>query len=84
METVETKRIKVNIGGVIFSGTLNNTKTAAAIFQAIPFQSRGEVWGQEIYCYVPVKLENEMPVSEVKIGDIAYWPEGHALCFFSV
>lgn len=82
MEQVGPKRIKINIGGVLFRGTLNDTKTAAEIFKVIPFQSRGEAWGQEIYFYVPAKLGNEAPVTEVKLGDIAYWPEGHALCLF--
>lgn len=82
MELIEPKRIRVNIGGVIFRGRLNDTKTAAEIYRLLPLQSRGEVWGQEIYFYIPVKLENEAPVSEVKLGDIAYWPEGHALCVF--
>jgi hypothetical protein len=82
VEAIEPKRIKVNIGGVIFRGTLNDTKTALEILKVIPFQSRGEVWGQEIYFYVPIRLENEAPVTGVKLGDIAYWPEGHALCLF--
>jgi hypothetical protein len=82
VEFLEPKRIKVNIGGVIFRGTLNDTKTASEIYRILPIQSRGEVWGQEIYFYIPVKLENEAPVTEVKLGDIAYWPEGHALCVF--
>lgn len=82
VEEGEPKRIKVNIGGVIFRGTLNQTKTANEIFQSLPIQSRGQTWGQEIYFYTPVKLANEMPVTEVKLGDIAYWPEGHAICLF--
>ncbi|MEO0114054.1 MAG: cyclophilin-like fold protein [candidate division WOR-3 bacterium] len=82
MEISEPKRIKINIGGVIFRGTLNDTNTAAEIYRILPFQSRGETWGQEIYFYTPIKMANEAPVTEVKLGDIAYWPEGHALCLF--
>lgn len=82
MQRPEIKKIKINIGGFNFRGTLNDTKTAAEIFRVLPFQSRAEVWGQEIYFYAPVKLANEVPVTEVKLGDIAYWPEGHALCLF--
>lgn len=82
MEQVIKRMIKVNIGGVIFRGALNDTKTAAEIMKVIPFQSRAEAWGQELYFYVPIKTVNEKPVTEVKLGDIAYWPDGHALCIF--
>jgi hypothetical protein len=58
MEQVIKKMIKVNIGGAIFRGALNDTKTAAEIMKVIPFQSRAEAWGQELYFYVPIKTVN--------------------------
>ena len=82
VEPLTAKKIKISISGMIFRGTLNETKTANEIYRAIPFQSKGEVWGQELYFYIPVKTGNEKPVTEVKLGDLAYWPEGHALCIF--
>lgn len=65
-----------------FEAFFNSSKTAEAILKALPIQAEVNRWGDEIYFEIPVKLPAENPTLEVKVGDIAYWPEGHCLCIF--
>jgi hypothetical protein len=39
-------------------------------------------WGDEIYFEVPVKSKLENGRKVLKAGDVAYWPNGQALCVF--
>jgi len=48
----------------------------------LPMSSTVNRWGEEIYFDVPVTLPNEQPTVSVKVGDLAYWPEGPCLCIF--
>lgn len=61
---------------------LNDCATADTIWLALPFEAYVNVWGEEIYFEIPVdmKLENGRKLMEV--GEVAFWPEGKALCFF--
>jgi hypothetical protein len=59
-----------------------NPITARAIESALPFQSRINKWGEEIYFEIPVKIGRENPQKEVEVGDVAYWAEGRAMCIF--
>ena len=59
-----------------------NPRTVKAIIEALPIISRANRWGDEIYFEIPVKLAEENAQLDMEIGDIAYWPPGHALCIF--
>lgn len=59
-----------------------NPKTAEALIRALPFEARAELWGKEIYFAAPFKVGMEKPKAIVNYGDVAYWPEGPALCLF--
>jgi len=74
--------IRLNVGGVEFTGTLNNSPVAERLLKLLPYETDGESWGKEIYFPVGLNIENPKPVSEVKVGDIAYWPDGPDLCIF--
>jgi hypothetical protein len=50
--------------------------------KALPFQARAEFWGKEIYFEAPFKVGLEKARDIVEYGDVAYWPEGPALCLF--
>ena len=39
-------------------------------------------WGEEYYFYTNIEIEEENSQIEMEIGDIAYWPEGKAICIF--
>jgi len=59
-----------------------NPKTARAIIKALPFESRTNVWGKEIYFEIPVKANEENGQQTMEVGDLAYWPTGRAFCIF--
>ena len=67
----------------VFEGVLlEGEEIGAAIGKALPITSTVMRWGEEIYFDVPVKMKNTAPTREVKVGDIAYWPDGPSLCIF--
>ena len=78
----ETK-ILIRVGGIIIVAKLDESPTARAVRAALPLESRVNVWGQELYFDIPV----EMPLaadarSDVAVGDVAFWPQGKAMCLF--
>lgn len=76
------KKISIEAGGVILDAQLNETRTAQAIWEALPLEAKGNRWGDEIYFSTPVKLGSEKAQEEVQVGDLAYWPPGNAFCIF--
>jgi len=65
-----------------FQIELNDSPTADSLYLALPLEREINVWGGEIYFAIPVheKLSHGKKVMEV--GEVAYWPEGDALCIF--
>lgn len=57
-------------------------KTCEAIWQALPLEAELEVWKEEVYFEIPVKVEAEDPAPKTMAGDVAYWPEGPGFCIF--
>ena len=77
-----TRQIKIKAGSVIAVAELYDTKTAVAIWQALPFNSKVNTWGDEIYFRIPVNTELEAGQEVVNFGDLGYWPPGSAFCVF--
>ena len=75
-------RIKITLGALTVSGTLNDSQTARLLATALPFDSRAQRWGDEVYFSTPVAAGEEQAQAEVPSGTIAYWPPGKALCLF--
>jgi hypothetical protein len=61
---------------------LNDTNTAEAIWNALPFDAYTNTWGEEIYFEIPVRMKLEHSKKVMEIGEVAYWPDGNALCLF--
>jgi len=61
---------------------LNSSKTAQAIWKALPVKGFANLWGNEIYFSIPVILMLESGKALVEIGDLCYWPQGNAFCIF--
>ncbi len=76
------RRIRIKAGTAQVTAELNNTKTAQAIWEALPIKSQGDRWGDEIYFSIPVSLEAENAQEVVSMGDLGYWPPGTAFCIF--
>ncbi|MGB7556886.1 MAG: cyclophilin-like fold protein [Nitrososphaeraceae archaeon] len=58
-------------------------KTVKAILDNLPIKVKINRWGDELYTdKTPIVAEEENAQSVVKPLDVAYWPEGNALCLF--
>jgi hypothetical protein len=76
------KKIRIMAGAIEATAELNNTKTAQAIWEMLPIKGRANLWGDEIYFSIPLKLKLEAGQEVVSIGDLGYWPDGNAFCIF--
>jgi len=75
-------KIRITAGAIEADAELNNTRTAQAIWQALPIGSRVNLWGDEIYFSIPLSFQLEAGQEVVSIGDLGYWPDGDAFCIF--
>jgi len=57
-------------------------RTAEAVLKALPLKGRARRWGDEVYFKVDLALSEENSRVEVKVGEVAYWPEGQCICVF--
>ena len=77
------KQIVIRSGQVAMEAELNDHPTALLVWDALPLEGRANTWGDEIYFEIPVKTGTEKDAQEeVEIGDLCYWPPGHAFCIF--
>jgi hypothetical protein len=73
----------IHAGEVSIPATLNNSLTAERIIEALPFEGKGNRWGDEIYFTIPVSVdEDDDARQEMAVGELAYWPSGSAFCIF--
>ena len=80
---MEPRRIKIQVGDIALTATLNGTETADRIWEALPFEVKGARWGEEIYFEIPVVLAAAADArQEMVVGELGYWPKGHCFCIF--
>ena len=61
----------------------HSPKTVQAILESLPIEVNINRWGDELYTEKTQIVENEEDAKrEVNLFDVAYWPEGNALCLF--
>lgn len=76
------RAIRISAGSVSATAALNDSKTADAVWNALPITARANTWGDEIYFSIPVKAGEEDGRATVDMGDLGYWPPGSAFCVF--
>jgi hypothetical protein len=76
------RKVRITAGKVSAEATLNGSRTATAVWDALPLSVPGETWGDEIYFGIPVKAKAEDAQEVVELGDLGYWPPGSAFCIF--
>ena len=76
------REVTVKVGELEVKAWFNETDTATKVFDVLPITANVNVWGDEIYFTIPVETGLEDAREIVNIGDIAYWPQGNALCVF--
>jgi hypothetical protein len=73
-------RIRMQWGRGILHGTLRDTPTARALYDALPCTSDASTWGKEVYFPVPVRASLEPDACDVVApGTICYWVQGQSV-----
>src|SRR5712692_2765135 len=58
-------------------------KTVRSFLDCLPLNVGINVWGEELYTdETPVDVRPENSKSLVQLMDVAYWPQGRAICLF--
>ncbi len=74
------RRLRITAGKTSFEVALDDTPTVEALLEALPFESRAQTWGEELYFEVPVNATLEPEARQiVEPGTVCFWVEGSAL-----
>ena len=76
------RRIRITAVPVVMEAELNQSRTAQQIWNALPIEGPGNMWGDEIYFSIPINAETDNAQAVVELGELAYWPPGTAFCIF--
>jgi hypothetical protein len=70
----------VRIGKLQLQLELLDTATTKALLAALPFESRAQTWGEEVYFTTPVRAKLEADACQVvDPGTVCFWTEGNAI-----
>lgn len=74
-------RVRIAAGKVIVEALLrDDSPSAAALLQALPFDSRASTWGEEVYFEAPLNLDLEPDARQVvEPGTVCFWTEGSSI-----
>jgi uncharacterized protein len=73
-------KLLITAGKTSFEVALDDTPTAEALLEALPFESRARTWGEELYFEAPVNANLEPEARQiVEPGTVCFWVEGSAL-----
>jgi uncharacterized protein len=79
--SVEFTQLKRSI--LVELNYFKSPKTIKEILDNLPIKVKINRWGDELYTdKTNISAEEENPQSVVSLSDVAYWPEGNAICLF--
>jgi hypothetical protein len=76
------RQIIIKAGSIKAKAEIDDSKTADAIWKALPIKGTANLWGDEVYFEIPVELTLENGKELVSSGDLGYWPSGNCFCVF--
>jgi hypothetical protein len=77
------RRILIQAADISLEATLDDSATAEAVWEALPFEGSASRWGEEIYFTIPLTLDESADArQEMEVGGLGYWPSGTAFCIF--
>ena len=72
--------LRIEAGKVLLTVELRDTPTSRALLALLPFESRAQTWGEEVYFTTPVSAKLEPDAKQiVEPGTVCFWTEGDAL-----
>lgn len=75
--------IRITVGDVQLPAELNDSETAAAIYDQLPLEAQASRWGEEFYFSTPLQCDAAADArAEMSVGELGYWPPGSAFCIF--
>ncbi len=76
-------KVRIKIGSLTLLARFFDTECAKEIYEILPLVAPLNEWGDEFYFQIPKILPpDETATEDVNVGDIGYWPEGHAIAIF--
>ena len=73
-------KLRISAGSVQLEVVLKDTPTAKALLAVLPFESRAQTWGEEVYFSTPVSVPLEKDACQVvEPGTACFWTEGDAI-----
>jgi hypothetical protein len=74
------RTLRLVAGPATLTLDLRDTPTADAVYDAAPFTSQANTWGDEVYFDAPVEVRLERDARDlVEPGEIAFWVEGSSI-----
>ena len=73
-------KLRISIEKISLEVELADTPTATAILRKLPFQSKAQTWGDEVYFSAPVSAKLEADARQVvEPGTVCFWTEGDSI-----
>ncbi len=77
------ERVRIIINDKEIKAEFFDTECAKKIYNSLPIESNINEWGDEFYFSIGVSMPlDSTATTNVKVGDIGYWPPGEALAIF--
>ena len=73
-------KLRINAGETSFVVALDETPTAKALSEVLPFDSVAQTWGEEVYFEAPLSADLEPDARQVvEPGTACFWVEGSSV-----